>query len=79
MAATAEEEEEKKKDVAEEKKAAAEEEKPAVEEQPPPPPPPFILYVDLHCVGCAKKIERSILKIRGKQKYINRETSIIFG
>ncbi|KAG6402943.1 hypothetical protein SASPL_135158 [Salvia splendens] len=26
---------------------------------------PFVLFVDLHCVGCAKKIERSILKIRG--------------
>ncbi|CAH2044348.1 unnamed protein product [Thlaspi arvense] len=65
-------EEEKKKDVAEEKKAAAEEEKPAVEEepQPPPPPPPFILYVDLHCVGCAKKIERSILKIRGVEEVV---------
>jgi hypothetical protein len=50
---------------------AAEEEKPKEEEepQPPPPPPPFILYVDLHCVGCAKKIERSILKIRGKRIY----------
>ncbi|CAO2821391.1 unnamed protein product [Amaranthus hypochondriacus] len=31
----------------------------------PQPPPPFVLYVDLHCVGCAKKIERSIMKIRG--------------
>ncbi|AED93327.1 unnamed protein product [Arabidopsis thaliana] len=66
------EEEEKKKDVAEEKKVAAEEEKPKEEEepQPPPPPPPFILYVDLHCVGCAKKIERSILKIRGVEEVV---------
>lgn len=32
---------------------------------PPPPPQPFVLYVDLHCVGCAKKIERSIMRIRG--------------
>lgn len=65
-------EEEEKKDVAEEKKDAAEEEKPTVEEekQPPPPPPPFILYVDLHCVGCAKKIERSILKIRGVEEVV---------
>ncbi|KAJ0238084.1 Heavy metal-associated isoprenylated plant protein 9 [Hirschfeldia incana] len=65
-------EEEKKKDVAEEKQEAAEEEKPTVEEetQPPPPPPPFILYVDLHCVGCAKKIERSILKIRGVEEVV---------
>ncbi|KAL1218200.1 Heavy metal-associated isoprenylated plant protein 9 [Cardamine amara subsp. amara] len=66
-AATAEEE--KKKDVVEENKVAAEEEKPAVE-QPPPPPPPFILYVDLHCVGCAKKIEKSILKIRGVEEVV---------
>ncbi|KAL1225626.1 Heavy metal-associated isoprenylated plant protein 9 [Cardamine amara subsp. amara] len=66
-AATAEEE--KKKDVVEENKVAAEEEKPAVEE-PPPPPPPFILYVDLHCVGCAKKIEKSILKIRGVEEVV---------
>ncbi|CAN8252196.1 unnamed protein product [Cochlearia groenlandica] len=59
---------EKKKDVEEEEeeeKAAAEE-----EQQPPPPPPPFILYVDLHCVGCAKKIERSILKIRGVEEVV---------
>ncbi|KAG2301263.1 hypothetical protein Bca4012_059460 [Brassica carinata] len=65
-------EEEEKKDVAEEKQEAAEEEKPTVEEekQPPPSPPPFILYVDLHCVGCAKKIERSILKIRGVEEVV---------
>ncbi|XVF51112.1 hypothetical protein PTKIN_Ptkin04bG0158400 [Pterospermum kingtungense] len=44
-----------------------EEEKPAEEkkEEPPAPPPPFVLLVDLHCVGCAKKIEKSIMKIRG--------------
>ncbi|KAJ0248619.1 Heavy metal-associated isoprenylated plant protein 9 [Hirschfeldia incana] len=55
-----------------EKKDVAEEEKPAVEEepQPPPPPPPFILYVDLHCIGCAKKIQRSILKIRGVEEVV---------
>ena len=29
------------------------------------PPNPVILFVDLHCVGCAKKIERTILKYRG--------------
>ncbi|CAH8354935.1 unnamed protein product [Eruca vesicaria subsp. sativa] len=65
--------EEKKKDVAEENQEATEEEKPTVEEeetQPPPPPPPFILYVDLHCVGCAKKIERSILRIRGVEEVV---------
>lgn len=61
--------------MAEEKQAATEEENPTVEEepQPPPPPPPFILYVDLHCVGCAKKIQRSILKIRGTNILIEGE------
>ncbi|CAF1921129.1 unnamed protein product [Brassica napus] len=65
-------EEEEKRHVAEEKQEAAKEEQPTVEEesQPPPPPPPFILYVDLHCVGCAKKIERSILKIRGVEEVV---------
>lgn len=60
--------EEKKEERAEEKKKE-EEEKNAEEEKkpksPPPPPPPLVLYVDLHCVGCAKKIERSILRLRG--------------
>ncbi|KAF5743424.1 hypothetical protein HS088_TW08G00005 [Tripterygium wilfordii] len=32
---------------------------------PSPCPSPFVLFVDLHCVGCAKKIERSIINIRG--------------
>ncbi|GLT48326.1 hypothetical protein SLA2020_219580 [Shorea laevis] len=52
----------------EEKKEEKTEEKPAEEgkkEEPPKPPSPLVLYVDLHCVGCAKKIERSIMKIRG--------------
>ncbi|KAL6127480.1 hypothetical protein ACLB2K_070845 [Fragaria x ananassa] len=55
--------EEKAEEKAEEKKEekAAEEEK----KEEPKPPAPFVLYVDLHCVGCAKKIERSIMKIRG--------------
>ncbi|KAL3524484.1 hypothetical protein ACH5RR_017318 [Cinchona calisaya] len=48
-------EEEKKEEKAEEKK----------EEEPNKPPSPFVLHVDLHCMGCAKKIERSILRIRG--------------
>lgn len=26
---------------------------------------PLILCIDLHCLGCAKKIERTISKIRG--------------
>ncbi|KAJ6410914.1 hypothetical protein OIU84_007632 [Salix udensis] len=55
--------EEKKGEKVEEKK----EEKPAEEakKEEPKPPSPFVLFVDLHCVGCAKKIERSIMKIRG--------------
>lgn len=49
--------------VAEEKK----EEKTAEEEkkEEAKPPSPFVLFVDLHCVGCAKKIEKSIMRIRG--------------
>lgn len=50
--------EEKKEEKVEEKK----EEK---KDDEPKSPAPFVLFVDLHCVGCAKKIERSILKIRG--------------
>ncbi|XP_073111996.1 uncharacterized protein [Elaeis guineensis] len=49
------EEERKKEEKQEEKK----------EEAKPSPPPPVVLFVDLHCAGCAKKIERSILKCRG--------------
>ncbi|XP_076937071.1 heavy metal-associated isoprenylated plant protein 9-like [Bidens hawaiensis] len=47
--------EEKKQDNGEEKK----------DEEPKASPPPFVLYIDLHCVGCAKKIERSLLRIPG--------------
>ncbi|KAJ0101944.1 hypothetical protein Patl1_05551 [Pistacia atlantica] len=54
--------EEKKEEKVEEKK----EEKPAEEvKEEPKPPAPFVLYVDLHCMGCAKKIEKSIMRIRG--------------
>uniref|UniRef100_A0A2N9E4B7 HMA domain-containing protein n=1 Tax=Fagus sylvatica TaxID=28930 RepID=A0A2N9E4B7_FAGSY len=53
--------EEKKEEKAEEKK----EEKPEEKKEEPKPPSPFVLYVDLHCVGCAKKIEKSIMTIRG--------------
>ncbi|KAM7268799.1 hypothetical protein ACFE04_010965 [Oxalis oulophora] len=55
--------EEKAPPAPEEKPAAAEEEE--EKKQEPKPPAPFVLSVDLHCVGCAKKIERSIMKIRG--------------
>lgn len=34
-------------------------------EEPPKPPSPFVLSMDLHCVGCAKKIQKSIMRIRG--------------
>ncbi|KAG4954936.1 Heavy metal-associated isoprenylated plant protein 9 [Glycine soja] len=54
--------EEKKEEMAEEKK----EEKPEEEKkEEPKPPSPCVLFVDLHCVGCAKKIERYIMKMRG--------------
>ncbi|PKA54197.1 hypothetical protein AXF42_Ash000030 [Apostasia shenzhenica] len=49
-------------------KEQKEEEKPPSPPPPPPPPPPIILSVDLHCNGCAKKIERSILKCRGVEE-----------
>ncbi|CAI9762531.1 unnamed protein product [Fraxinus pennsylvanica] len=41
------------------------EEKMEETKEEPKPPSPLVLFVDLHCVGCAKKIERSILKISG--------------
>ncbi|GLU21349.1 hypothetical protein SLE2022_374940 [Rubroshorea leprosula] len=47
--------EEKKEEKAEEQE----------KEEPPKPPSPVVLFVDLHCVGCAKKIEKSIMKIQG--------------
>lgn len=51
---------------AEETKEEKQEEKPAEEKkEEPKPPSPCVLFVDLHCVGCAKKIERSIMKMRG--------------
>ncbi|MCD7461407.1 Heavy metal-associated isoprenylated plant protein 9 [Datura stramonium] len=56
-------EEKKEEQKTEEKKEEKVEEEEKKEE--PKPPSPFVLYVDLHCVGCAKKIERSISKIRG--------------
>ncbi|XP_009602549.1 heavy metal-associated isoprenylated plant protein 9 [Nicotiana tomentosiformis] len=54
--------EEKKEEQTEERKEEKVEEE---KKEEPKPPSPFVLYVDLHCVGCAKKIERSISKIRG--------------
>ncbi|XP_052186358.1 heavy metal-associated isoprenylated plant protein 9-like isoform X2 [Diospyros lotus] len=51
----------------EEKKEEKTEDKPKEEQtkEEPKPPSPFVLFVDLHCVGCTKKIEKSIMKIRG--------------
>ncbi|KAJ4805686.1 Heavy metal transport/detoxification superfamily protein [Rhynchospora pubera] len=54
-------EEEKK----EEAKGEEEKKEEPKAEEPPQPPPPVVLQVDLHCVGCAKKIQRSILKCKG--------------
>ncbi|CAM8908770.1 unnamed protein product [Rhodiola kirilowii] len=48
---------------AEEKENKSEEK--SVTPPPPPPPPPFVLYIDLHCVGCAKKIEKILTSMRG--------------
>ncbi|KAH0457226.1 hypothetical protein IEQ34_015133 [Dendrobium chrysotoxum] len=53
------------KPAAEHKEEKQEEKK---EEVKPSPPPPIVLFLDLHCVGCAKKIERAILKCRGVEK-----------
>ncbi|KAI3417854.1 HMA domain-containing protein [Psidium guajava] len=39
-------------------------------EEPPQQPSPVVLYVDLHCVGCAKKIEKCIMKIRGVEAVV---------
>ncbi|XP_057469635.1 LOW QUALITY PROTEIN: heavy metal-associated isoprenylated plant protein 9-like [Actinidia eriantha] len=47
----------------EEAKQAEEKKEEKAEE--PKPSLPFVLFVDMHCVGCAKKIEKSILRIRG--------------
>ncbi|XP_004502776.1 heavy metal-associated isoprenylated plant protein 9 [Cicer arietinum] len=41
------------------------EETSAEEKEEPKPPSPCVLFVDLHCVGCAKKIEKYIMKTRG--------------
>ncbi|KAF7816612.1 heavy metal-associated isoprenylated plant protein 9 [Senna tora] len=59
--------EEKKEEKTEEKKEEKTEEKPEEEEkkEEPKPPSPCVLSVDLHCVGCSKKIEKYIMKMRG--------------
>ncbi|KAG4949738.1 hypothetical protein JHK86_042977 [Glycine max] len=35
------------------------------EKKEPKPQSPCVLFVDLHCKGCAKKIKKSIMKMRG--------------
>lgn len=42
-----------------------EEKKEEEKKEEPKPPCPFVLFVDLHCVGCAKKIEKSIMRMKG--------------
>ncbi|XP_027333323.1 heavy metal-associated isoprenylated plant protein 9-like isoform X1 [Abrus precatorius] len=57
---------EEKKEQLEETKEEKQEEKPAEEKkEETKPPSPCVLFVDLHCVGCAKKIQRYIMKMRG--------------
>ncbi|KAI9110857.1 hypothetical protein K1719_018295 [Acacia pycnantha] len=56
-----EKKEEKHEEKAEEKKEEEAEEK----KEEPKPPSPCVLFVDLHCMGCAKKIQKSIMKMRG--------------
>ncbi|CAI9772046.1 unnamed protein product [Fraxinus pennsylvanica] len=41
------------------------EEKMEEEKEEPKPPSPLVLFVELHCMSCAKKIARSSFKIRG--------------
>ncbi|XP_068649848.1 heavy metal-associated isoprenylated plant protein 9-like [Aristolochia californica] len=63
--------EEKKEEKVEEKKVEnteKAEEKKEVAADPPPPPPPVVLFVDMHCVGCAKRVERCIMKVRGVEE-----------
>ncbi|XP_019454759.1 PREDICTED: heavy metal-associated isoprenylated plant protein 9-like isoform X2 [Lupinus angustifolius] len=60
------EEKKEEKPSEEKKEEKSVEEKPVEEKkEEPKPPSPCVLFVDLHCVGCAKKIERSIMKVRG--------------
>ncbi|XP_057740963.1 heavy metal-associated isoprenylated plant protein 9-like [Arachis stenosperma] len=35
------------------------------EKQEAKPPSPCVLFVDLHCMGCVKKIERYVMKMKG--------------
>ncbi|KAF3789238.1 hypothetical protein EJ110_NYTH18912 [Nymphaea thermarum] len=60
--------EEKKEEKAEEKKEEEqkpEEKKEDEKKEEEKPPAPVVLFVDMHCIGCAKKVERTLLKVRG--------------
>ncbi|XP_068634651.1 heavy metal-associated isoprenylated plant protein 9-like [Aristolochia californica] len=60
---------ERKEEKVEQKKKEKEEKKEeAANPPPPPPPPPVVLLVDMHCVGCAKRVERCIMKVRGVEE-----------
>ncbi|BAT78936.1 hypothetical protein VIGAN_02169800 [Vigna angularis var. angularis] len=37
----------------------------AEEKKESKPPSPIVLFIDLHCIGCAKKIKKYIMKMRG--------------
>ncbi|XXG66977.1 hypothetical protein AAC387_Pa06g0426 [Persea americana] len=72
MGEEAKQEEAKAETQPEEKAEEKKEDKPAEEKKeeetpppPPPPPPPIVLFVDLHCVGCAKRVERCMMKFKG--------------
>jgi hypothetical protein len=40
------------------------------EEKPPEEPQNIVLKVEMHCQGCAKKVEKSLLKFEGLQHLI---------
>lgn len=65
----AEEKKEEAKPAQEKKEENGEEKPPAADaeekKEEPKPPSPLVLFIDLHCVGCAKKIEKSLLRIPG--------------
>ncbi|KAF6156738.1 hypothetical protein GIB67_033207 [Kingdonia uniflora] len=44
------------------------EEKKDEKAEEPKPPTPVVLFVDLHCVGCARKIERTLMRVRGVEE-----------
>ncbi|KZV50521.1 neurofilament medium polypeptide-like, partial [Dorcoceras hygrometricum] len=46
------------------------EEKTGEKQEEPKPESPVVLFVDLHCEGCAKKIQRSISKIKGVEEVV---------